>query len=266
MPSSALMNVMTAAARKAGRALARDFGEVEQLQVSRKGPANFVTAADHRAEEILLEELTRVRPGYNFLVEERGVIDGADKSHRWIIDPLDGTTNFLHSIPHFAISIALERDGELVAGLIYNPASAELFTAERGKGAFLNDRRIRVSARQDLGDAVIATGIPHHGRPGQDLFLCECEEVMAQVAGVRRFGSAALDLAWLAAGRYDGFWERTLHPWDIAAGIVMVREAGGFVTDLAGGRAMLKTGDVLAGNEAVHLAMLKLLKQAAAAA
>jgi len=266
MPSSALMNVMTAAARKAGRALARDFGEVEQLQVSRKGPANFVTAADHRAEEILLDELSRVRPGYSFLMEERGVIEGADKSHRWIVDPLDGTTNFLHSIPHFAISIALERDGELVAGLIYNPASAELFTAERGKGAFLNDRRIRVSARQDLGDSVIATGIPHHGRPGQDLFLCECEEVMAQVAGVRRFGSAALDLAWLAAGRYDGFWERTLQPWDIAAGIVMVREAGGFVTDLAGRSAMLKTGDVLAGNEAVHMAMLKLLKQAAAAA
>ena len=260
------MNVMTAAARKAGRALARDFGEVEQLQVSRKGPANFVTAADHRAEEIVLQELSRARPGYGFLMEERGVIEGADKSHRWIVDPLDGTTNFLHSIPHFAVSIALERDGELVAGLIYNPASAELFTAERGKGAFLNDRRIRVSARLDLQDSVIATGIPHAGRPDHDLFLRECSQVMAQVSGVRRFGAASLDLAWLAAGRYDGFWERALHPWDIAAGIVMVREAGGFVSDFSGRSAMLKTGDILAGNEAAHLALSKILKQVAAAA
>jgi len=266
MPSSALMNVMTAAARKAGRALARDFGEVEQLQVSRKGPANFVTAADHKAEEILLDELSRVRPGYGFLMEERGVIEGADKSHRWIVDPLDGTTNFLHSIPLFAVSIALERDGELVAGLIYNPASAELFTAERGKGAFLNDRRIRVSARLDLQDSVIATGIPHAGREDHDVFLRECAEVMHQVAGVRRLGAAALDLAWLAAGRYDGFWDRTLRPWDVAAGIVLVREAGGFVSDISGGRAMLKTGDILAGNEAVHLALSKILKQVAAAA
>jgi len=266
MPSSALMNVMVAAARKAGRSLARDFGEVEHLQVSQKGPAHFVSAADHRAEEILLQELGRARPDYAFLCEESGVVQGADKSHRWIIDPLDGTTNFLHSIPHFAISIALERDGELVAGLIYNPATADFFTAERGKGAYLNDRRIRVAARHDLQDCVIATGIPHRGRPDHDEFLRECSQVMAQSAGIRRMGAAALDLAFVAAGRFDGFWERNLYPWDIAAGIVLVREAGGYVTDLAGGRAMLESGNVLAGNEPVHMGLSKILKQVAAAA
>ena len=266
MPASALMNVMVAAARKAGRSLARDFGEVEQLQVSNKGPANFVTAADRRAEEILLEELGRARPGYSFLCEECGVVEGADKSHRWIIDPLDGTTNFLHSIPHFAIAIALEREGELVAGLIYNPATAEFYTAERGKGAFLNDRRIRVAARYDLQDCVIATGIPHRGRPEHDAFLRECSQVMATSAGIRRMGAAALDLAYVAAGRFDGFWERNIHPWDMAAGTVLVREAGGYVTDLRGGRAMLETGNILAGNEAVHRSLLKILKHEAAAA
>ncbi len=166
MPASALMNVMLAAARKAGRSLARDFGEVEQLQVSLKGPANFVSAADTRAEEILYTELIRARPGYGFLMEERGEVEGADRTHRWIVDPLDGTTNFLHGIPHFAISIALERDGELVAGLIFNPANQETFTAERGKGAYLNDRRrLRVAARTELSASVIGTGIPHSGRP-----------------------------------------------------------------------------------------------------
>ena len=173
MPASALMNVMLAAARKASRSLARDFGEVEQLQVSLKGPANFVSAADHRAEEILHAELARARPGYGFLMEERGEVEGADRTHRFIVDPLDGTTNFLHGIPHFAISIALEREGELVAGLILNPATHEIFTAERGKGAFLNDRRIRVAARTEIADTVIGTGIPHSGRPAHDLYLSE---------------------------------------------------------------------------------------------
>ncbi len=254
------MNVMTAAARKAGRALARDFGEVEQLQVSQKGPANFVTAADQRSEEILHQELARTRPGYCFLFEERGVVEGADKSHRWIIDPLDGTTNFLHGIPLFAISMALERDGEIVAGLIYNPASGELFTAERGGGAFLNDRRIRVAARQEMGDCVIATGIPHRGRPDHELFLKECADVMPQVAGIRRCGAAALDLAWVAAGRFDGFWERNLNPWDIAAGAIMVREAGGFVSDTDGRQKWLATGDIIAGNEVVSRELTKILK------
>ena len=264
MPASALMNVMLAAARKAGRSLARDFGEVEQLQVSLKGPANFVSAADHRAEEILFAELTRARPGYGFLIEERGNIEGGDRSHRWIVDPLDGTTNFLHGIPIFAISIALEREGELVAGLIFNPANQETFTAEKGKGAFLNDRRIRVAARSELSASVIGTGIPHGGKPAHDLFRKELRAVMASSAGVRRLGAAALDLAWTAAGRLDGFWERNLHAWDLAAGIVVLREAGAFVSDAEGNDDMLDKGSIVAGNEAIQRKLLKLLKTAAA--
>ena len=244
MPASALMNVIVGAARKAGRSLARDFGEVEQLQVSMKGPANFVSAADTRAEEILHKELLRARPGYGLLLEERGEVEGADRTHRFIVDPLDGTTNFLHGIPLFAIAIALERDGELVAGLIYNPASNEMFTAERGKGAFLNDRRIRVAARTELADCVIVTGIPHRGKPGQDLFLREMEAVMSVTAGVRRTGAAALDLAW------------------VAAGIVILREAGGFVSDADGKDKMLETGSVVAGNESIQRKLLKQLKAA----
>lgn len=264
MPTSALMNVMLGAARKAGRSLARDFGEVEQLQVSLKGPANFVTAADTRAEEILHKELTRARPGYGLLMEEQGEVEGADRSHRFIVDPLDGTTNFLHGIPLFAISIALERDGELVAGLIYNPASNEVFTAERGKGAYLNDRRIRVAARTELADCVLVTGIPHRGKTGHDLFLKEVQAVMAASAGIRRTGAAALDLAWLAAGRFDGFWQRGLGPWDLAAGIVILREAGGFISDADGKDRMLEQGSVVAGNETIHRKLLKQLKMAAA--
>ena len=265
MPASALMNVMLAAARKAARSLTRDFGEVEQLQVSLKGPANFVSAADHRAEEILFNELTHARPGYGFLMEERGHVEGADRTHRWIVDPLDGTTNFLHGIPIFAISIALEREGELVAGLIFNPATQEIFTAERGKGAFLNDRRrLRVAARTELSASVIGTGIPHSGRPGHDVYLKELRAVMAASAGVRRLGAAALDLAWTAAGRLDGFWERGLRPWDLAAGIVILREAGGYVSDAEGRDGILEKGSVVAGNEAIHRLLLKLLRTAGA--
>ena len=261
MPASALINVMLAAARKAGRSLARDFGEVEQLQVSLKGPANFVSAADHRAEEILYQELTRVRPGYGLLMEERGVVEGADRSHRFIVDPLDGTTNFLHGIPLFAISIGLEREGELIAGLIYNPASNEVFAAERGKGAYLNDRRrLRVAARTELADCVVVTGIPHRGRPGHEDFLREVGLIMSASAGLRRTGSAALDLAWTAAGRFDGYWERNLYAWDLAAGIVILREAGGYVSDAEGGQRMLETGSVVAANEAIHGKLLKLIK------
>ena len=263
MPASALMNVMLAAARKAGRSLARDFGEAEQLQVSLKGPADFVSAADTRAEEILHAELVRARPGYGLLMEERGAVEGADRTHRWIVGPLDGTTNFLHGIPHFAISIALEREGELVAGLIFNPANQETFTAERGKGAFLNDRRrLRVAARTELSASVIGTGIPHNGKPSHDLFLEELRAVMATSAGVRRMGAAALDLAWTAAGRLDGFWERDLQAWDLAAGIVILREAGGYVSDALGKDGMLEKGSVVAGNETIQRGLLKLLKTA----
>jgi myo-inositol-1(or 4)-monophosphatase len=261
MAASALMTMMFAAARKAGRSLARDFGEVEHLQVSMKGPGNFVTAADMRAEQILFDELSKARHGYGFLMEERGIVEGPDKSHVWIVDPLDGTTNFLHGIPHFAISIGLQREGEMVAGLIYNPANGDTFTAEKGKGAFLNDRRIRVAARSRLEDCVIVTGIPHRGRPRHEEYLQQLPRIMAATAGIRRSGSAALDLAWVAAGRYDGYWEMALQPWDIAAGLVLLREAGGFVSDVSGGKTMLDSGNVLAGNEAVHRALQKLLSQ-----
>lgn len=266
MPTSALINVMDQAARKAGRVLSRDFGEVEHLQVSVKGPADFVSAADQRAETILFEELSRARPGYGFLMEERGVVEGADKTHRWIIDPLDGTTNFLHGIPVFAISIALERNGDIVAGLIYNPASDETFTAERGKGAFLNDRRIRIAGRTRLEDCVIATGIPHRGKPDHELFMQECQSMMGHCAGLRRFGAASIDLAWVAAGRFDGFWERNLQAWDMAAGVLMVREAGGYVTGLSGKTDMLTSGGIVAGNETVHRAIRGVLNECAAAA
>jgi myo-inositol-1(or 4)-monophosphatase len=251
---------MVQAAIKAGRALRRDFGELEQLQVSMKGPGDFVSAADRRAEDVLRAELARGRPGYGFLMEESGAIAGTDPDHRWIVDPLDGTTNFLHGLPIFAISIALERAGLLVAGVIFNPATDELFTAERGGGAFMNDRRLRVAARRELTEAVIACGMPHLGRPNHDLFRQELSRIQGRVAGVRRFGSAALDLAYVASGRMDGYWERDLKPWDIAAGVLLVREAGGFATDAAGGDAILTTGSVVAGNEAIHAGLLKLVK------
>jgi len=264
MPHSATLNVMISAARKAARSLKRDFGEVERLQVSVKGPGNFASAADHRAEEILREALTKARPGYGFLGEEGGRVEGSDGTHTWIVDPLDGTTNFLHGIPQFAISIALERDQAIVAGLVYNPATDELFMAERGKGAVLNDRRLRVAARHRLIDSVVACGLPRIGRGDPGQFLREFAQVQDKVAGLRRFGAAALDLAWVAAGRFDAVWERDLSAWDIAAGLLMVREAGGYVTDLDGGDAMLDKGQIVAGNEAIHAGLLKLLKASGA--
>ncbi len=257
MPASALMNVMVNAARKAGRSLSRDYGEVERLQVSVKGPANFVSAADHRAEDIIFNELSKARPDYEFLMEERGAVVGADKTHRWIVDPLDGTTNFLHGLPLFCISLGLERDGQLVAGLIYLPVLDELYTAEKGKGAFLNDRRIRVSARRQLGDALVATSIPHKGRSGHERFRDEMRTLTTETTGIRRTGAAAVDLAWTAAGRFDAYWEHGIEPWDMAAGIVLIREAGGIATDLAGGHNMLETGTVVAGVPAIQRALLQ---------
>jgi myo-inositol-1(or 4)-monophosphatase len=262
MIRSALINVMVGAARKAARALKRDFGEVEQLQVSVKGPANFVSAADRRAEETLRAELSKARPSYGFLGEETGRHEGSDKTHTWIVDPLDGTTNFLHGIPQFCISIGLERADTVVAGVIYNPVTDELFTAERGKGAFLNDRRLRVAGRKRLLESVIACPLPHHGRGDLALGLRELGAVQDKVAGLRRFGAAALDLAFVAAGRLDGYWERNISAWDIAAGLLMVREAGGFVSDIDGGDAMFAKRHVLAGNEMTHRELLALLKTA----
>jgi myo-inositol-1(or 4)-monophosphatase len=262
MHHSAILNVMIKAAYRAGRSLKRDLGEVENLQVSLKGPRNFVTAADRKAEALVREELAKARPDYGFLGEEGGAHAGADKSHRWIVDPLDGTTNFLHGIPHFAVSIALERDGAVVAGLVFNPANDELFIAERGKGAFLNDRRIRVAARKRADEAVVACGLPHFGRGDLALARAEIAAAQERFAGLRRFGAAALDLAWIAAGRFDAYWERDLSPWDIAAGMLLVREAGGFVSDLDGREPALAKGQVAAGNDTMHREILQLLKEA----
>ena len=220
---SPVINVMANAALKAARGLVRDFGEVEQLQVSIKGPGEFVSTADLKAERTLKNELIRARPGYGLLFEEGGESAGSDPHHRWIVDPLDGTTNFLHGIPHFAISIGLERDGEIIAGVVYEPTRDEMFWAEKGIGAYLNDRRLRVSARRQLGEALIGTGIPFIGRGDHPAFLATLAAVMGATSGVRRFGAAALDLAYVAAGRYDGFWEFGLSPWDLAAGLLLVR-------------------------------------------
>ncbi|MBL0933381.1 MAG: inositol monophosphatase [Rhizobiaceae bacterium] len=259
MARSALLNVMVQAAMKAGRSLSRDFGEVQNLQVSLKGPGDYVSQADRKAEEIIHAELSRARPGYSFLMEERGAIEGDDGQHTWIVDPLDGTTNFLHGIPIFAISIALERQGQVVAGVVYNPAMDELYTAERGGGAFMNDRRLRVAARSKLSDAVIATGIPHLGRGHHGKALVDLRNVMGEVAGIRRMGAASLDLAYVAAGRVDGYWEDWLSAWDMAAGMLIVREAGGFTSDRSGGQDVLSGGSIVAGNETIHKALLKTL-------
>jgi myo-inositol-1(or 4)-monophosphatase len=259
---SPVLNVMANAALKTARGLLRDFGEVEQLQVSVKGPGDFVSTADLKAERSLKTELSRAHPGYGFLFEESGETPGPDRRHRWIVDPLDGTTNFLHGIPHFSISVALERDGEVVAGIVYEPTRDEMYSAEKGLGAFVNDRRLRVSARRQLGEAVIGTGLPHRGDADHPLYLDTLAAVMAATSGVRRMGSAALDLAYVAAGRYDGFWEFGLKPWDIAAGMLLVREAGGYVTDLSGGRTMMASGDVLAANDHLHLPLAALLREA----
>jgi len=251
MARSALLNVMVAAVLKAGRGLARDFGEVENLQVSIKGPGDFVSAADHRADKTLITELRKARPTYAFLTEESGTLEGTDSANRWIIDPLDGTTNFLHGLPVFAVSLGLEREGQLVAGVIYNPILNELYTVERGSGAFLNDKRLRVAGRKEMGDAVISTGCGPKLRT-DEAYLGEYRRLLSVAAGVRGTGSAAMDLAWVASGRLDGYWHHGLSPWDIAAGILLVREAGGRVTDAEGGDRMFATGSVVAGNETIQ--------------
>jgi myo-inositol-1(or 4)-monophosphatase len=260
---SALLKVMSDAARTAARGLNRDFGELAELQVSRKGAADFVSAADIKAEQSLFESLSKGRPGYSFLGEERGLIEGTDKTHTWIVDPLDGTTNFLHAIPHFAINIALQREGVVVAAVTYNPVSNDLFWAEKGKGAFVNDRRLRVAARQRLDESVLATGIPFLGHGQHARFLKELHQISQRVAGVRRFGAAALDLAWVAAGRMDGFWQRDLSPWDLAAGLLLVTEAGGKVTTAEGGEDVLAAGSVCAANLDLHPLILERLRAAA---
>ncbi len=259
---SPALNVMVSAARKAGRGLIRDFGELENLQVSLKGPADFVSTADQRTERILIEELSRARPGYAILGEETGSGGGPDKSHRFIIDPIDGTTNFLHGIPMFAVSIGLEREGQLVSAVVFNPITDEMYIAEKGHGAYLNNKRLRVAARKNVKEALFATGVPFMGREGHERYLAELKAVMAVTPGIRRCGAASLDLAGVAAGRFDGFWERGLSPWDVAGGILLVREAGGIVTDLDGGARPMETSTLLASNEALHPQFLKLLTEA----
>jgi myo-inositol-1(or 4)-monophosphatase len=260
---SAIINVMERAARKAARGLLRDLGEVGQLQVSQKGPANFVSAADVRAEKTIRMELAKARPDFGFLLEESGEVGDKNAEHRWVVDPLDGTTNFLHGIPHFNISIAAEkRTGEtreVIAGLILDPARDEMFWAEKGQGAFLNEHRMRVSSRKRLVDSLIATGIPTQGRSDHRLFLARLGRLMETVASIHRAGAAALDLAWVAAGRYDGFFEVGLSRWDVAAGILLIREAGGFVTEVDGGNDPLGTGSVLAANPNLHAPLLEML-------
>src|SRR3712207_3709525 len=264
------LNVVVNAVHKAGRRLLREFGEAEKLEVSVKGPGDFVSQADMQAEETLRRELSRARPNFAFRMEESGNSGDADWEWRWVVDPLDGTTNFLHGIPHWAISVGVERrtgadTSEVVAGVIYNPAADEMFWAERGKGAFLNDHRLRVSGRKDLREAVFATGIPFAAIPRKAEFTQILARIMPQVAGVRRFGSAALDLAWTAAGRYDGYWELGIKPWDMAAGLVMVREAGGFTTDPDGGDAW-PNGDVVAGNPSLQGRLREFVSEGIAAA
>ena len=259
---------MQRAARKAAPRIRRDFNEVEQLQVSRKGPADFVSMADKQAEQTLVEELRHARPDWGFLLEEGGAIAGDPAKPRWIVDPIDGTSNFLHGIPHFAISIAVQEPkpgggpGEITQGLVYQPLTDESFWAEKGRGAWHNERRLRVSARRDLSDALIATGIPYKGHGDIARFNRILAAVAPEVAGFRRFGSAALDLAWVAAGRYDGFWEENLEEWDVAAGILLVREAGGFVTDFRGGDRMIERDEFLAANDQLHSRLHKLVAKA----
>lgn len=265
MAQSGVITVMERAARKAGSKLRRDFGEVEHLQVSRKGPADFVSRADKTAEASLLEDLQRARPDWGFLMEEGGAIEGAAGKPRWVVDPLDGTSNFLHAIPHFAISIAVQEPrpdgswGDIVAALVYQPVTDESWWAERGRGAWRQDQRLRVSARRDLSDALIATGIPYlgHGDFGQWSRIFGA--LAPEVAGIRRFGAASLDLAWVAAGRFDGFWESGLEPWDVAAGMLIVKEAGGFVSDFRGGERAIERQEILAANDALHSKLHKLV-------
>ncbi|MEI4488184.1 inositol monophosphatase family protein [Frigidibacter sp. MR17.14] len=263
MQGSANLNVMIKAARKAGRSLVKDFREVENLQVSSKGPGDFVTKADREAERIIKEELRTARPSYGWLGEETGAEAGEDPTRRWIVDPLDGTTNFLHGMPHWAISIALEHKGEITSAVVFDPAKDEMFWAEKGAGAWMNESRIRVSGRRSMIEAVFATGVPFGGRSTLPATLQDLARLMPVCAGVRRWGAASLDLAWVAAGRFDGYWERGLNAWDMAAGLLMVKEAGGFVGPVREGRDPLESGSLIAANGELYDPLCKILREAA---
>ena len=260
MQGSANLNLMIKAARRAGRALVKDFREVEQLQVSAKGPGDFVTRADREAERLIREELTNGRPNYGWLGEETGAAAGTDPTRRWIVDPLDGTTNYLHALPHWAVSIALEHKGEIIGAVIFDAAKNELFHAEKGQGAYLNDQRLRVSGRSRMNEALLATGVPFGARPALPETLQDIARLMPGSAGLRRWGAASLDLAYVAAGRLDGFWERGLKPWDIAAGLLLVREAGGLAEPIEKGASMLDTGSLIAGNAGIFESFAKIIR------
>lgn len=269
MAISGIIRVMERAARRAGGRLRRDFGEIEHLQVSQKGPSDFVSKADQAAERTIYDELLQARPDWGFLLEEAGEIPGDPGKPRWIVDPLDGTSNFLHGIPHFAISIAVQEPrldgsgwGDVTAGVVYQPVTDETFWAEKSRGAWLQDARLRVSARRHLSEALIATGIPYQGHGDFSEWTRIFAAIAPQVAGTRRFGAASLDLAWVAAGRYEGFWESGLSPWDTAAGCLLVREAGGFVTDFKGRSTPVCDAQVLAGNDPLHSRLHKLVAAA----
>jgi myo-inositol-1(or 4)-monophosphatase len=261
MVGSANLNIMMKAARRAGRSLNKDFREVENLQTSMKGPADFVTKADIEAENILKEDLRGARPTYGWLGEETGEEDGEDPTRRWIVDPLDGTTNFLHGLPHWAVSIALEHKGKIVAGVIYDAAKDEMFFAEKGQGAFMNETRMRVSGRHKMIESLFATGLPFAGRVDLPETLQEFARLAPACAGLRRYGAAALDLAYVAAGRYDGFWERNLQPWDLAAGIIIVQEAGGFIEALDPNERILESGTVICANERLFEPFAKVIRK-----
>ena len=249
MQGSANLNVMIKAARKAGRSLLKDFTEVENLQVSSKSAGDFVSRADIAAEAIIKAELTAARPTYGWVGEESEAIDGQDPTRRWIVDPLDGTTNFLHGLPHWAVSIALEHKGQIVAGVVYDPTKDEMFIAEKGQGAWLNDSRLRVSGRKRMIESIYATGLPFAGRSDLPETLKDLVQLLPACAGVRRWGAAALDLAYVAAGRYDGYWERRLNVWDIAAGVIIAREAGAIVEGIAANSDPIETADILCAND-----------------
>jgi myo-inositol-1(or 4)-monophosphatase len=257
--ASPLLNIMSRAVYKAARRLTRDFGEVENLQVSRKGPGNFVTNADHASEEILKQELLKARPKFGFLLEEGGEIKGEDINHTWLIDPLDGTTNFLHGMPHFAISVALQRQNEIIAAIVYDPIRDEMFFAEKGKGAFLNNKRLRVSNRRNPDDALLATGMPVKHKTAFLEVIQQVQKVGPSIASIRNMGSIALDMAYLAAGRLDGFWHLRFSPWDVAAGVLLIREAGGYVTDSARNMDVLYADSIIASNEFLHPTLCKVL-------
>ena len=262
MASSANLNVMMKTARKVGRGLLKDFTEVENLQVSSKGPGDFVSRADRRAEEVIREDLMAARPTYGFLGEEGTEIAGEDPTRRWIVDPLDGTTNFLHGLPHWAISIALEHKGQIISGVIYDPVKDELFWAEKGEGAWMNESRLRVSGRHKMIECIFATGLPFGGRADLPDTLRDLGRLLPACAGVRRFGAASLDLAYVAAGRYDGYWERGVHPWDVAAGLIILREAGAFVEPMREGGNILKDGAMICANEPIFAQFAKIIRNA----